>query len=88
MASEIVAQRVQGILTDANGKTHNVQLVLKVIEMHVNERTDPVQRALDRIEIASGAQGAPDGSCTLKFPFDGRQEEKKFRLQGGALLAG
>lgn len=87
MPSKIIVRRIRGVLTDAHGKSYNVHLVLKVIEIYVNERTVPVQHAVDRVELSAGGDEVPDGSFTLTFPFEGVKQQKKVRVESGTLLA-
>ena len=86
MASKIVAQRVRGVLTDANGKTYNVQFDLKLIAHNVDEEEKPVRHTLDSIALASSDQHLPDGIYALSY--DGGPPEKKYKVKGGELRAG
>ena len=67
------------------GHRHDVRLKLTVKELYSNESPRPVARAIERIELAS--KGVQDGSYTLRYAFDGKQEQTGVRVQHGMLLS-
>jgi hypothetical protein len=86
--SKTVIQHIRGELTDASGKTYNPQLDLTVKELHVDERTMPISRAIAETALSpmSGIV-VPDGSYTLTYIFDGKQQKERVRVVDGVLLA-
>lgn len=68
-------------------KAYKVRLKLTVKELMVHESPAPVARAVAHIELTPTA-GLEDGPYTLRYVFDGKQEEQPVRVQQGMLLAG
>lgn len=70
-----------------DGKPRDIKLKLTVKELTTDERFAPVVRAIARAELAS-ANGLEDGSYTLRYTFDGKQEVDFVRVKYGMLLSG
>jgi hypothetical protein len=78
-----IAMRIPAELIQA-GKTWDVQLDLEVAELWTNNTL--VDRAISRIALAPG-QTVQDGDFTVRYTFDGRQEEQPVRVKHGILLS-
>jgi hypothetical protein len=88
MSSSTVSEHARAELKDTSGKGYNVQLDLTVKEMHVNERTMPVHRAIAETSLSRmSGMVVPDGNYTLTYMFDGQLQTDKVRIVGGRLLA-
>jgi hypothetical protein len=84
-----VAEQAWGELLRGDKVIYNVKLDLIVKELMVDESPMPVDRAIARIALSrmSGIT-VEDGDYTLRFNFNGRQEEHSVRVEGGTLLSG
>lgn len=78
-------ERAIGELLGEKG-THRVNLKLTVMEAAAEGSKQPTERTIEDIEPATLC-GIPDGDYTLRFPFDGKQEEHPVRISFGYLLA-
>ena len=87
MVSNTVIEYVMGELSNASRK-YIVKLKLTVTEKMVNERPAPVARTVARHELTpmSGIV-IEDDNYTLRYDFDGQQQQHSVRTQGGTLLA-
>ena len=82
-------EQVWGELLRDGKVVYRVLLDLKVKELRVDESPMPIDRAIGRIALSrmSGIV-VENGDYTLRFPFDGGQEERPVRVEGGTLLSG
>lgn len=69
------------------GKARSVKLKLTVTELMANESSAPVARAIARYALVP-TSGLEDGPYTLRYVFDGKQQEDSVRVQYGMLLSG
>jgi hypothetical protein len=84
MPSKTVTQQVGGELTDANGKTYNVQLELTVKPLYVDERATPIRRVVEECTLLpTSGQVVPDGTYTLTYVFDGTPQKETVRVADG-----
>lgn len=89
MANKTVIEYVMAELVSDDGKrTYTPKLKLQVTEMFVNEKTDPVKRAVARHELSSmSGMVIEDGIYKLRYMFDGQQQESRVKIQGGKMFA-
>ena len=88
MASETKIEYVMGELVRDDGKTYHPKLKLTVKEMYVDEKAEPVARAVARNELTPmSGMVIEDGSYTLRYTFDGEQQEHAVRVESGTMLA-
>jgi hypothetical protein len=78
-------ERVSGELVGRE-KSFAVKLNLTVSEAPATGPNRAPERTIEDIEPATLA-GIPDGDYTLRFWFDGKQEEHPVRISFGYLLA-
>ena len=67
-------------------KAYDVKLRLTVKEMMVDELSTPVARAIARRDLMT--TNIADGRHTLRYFFDGKQEQHQVRMERGTMLAG
>lgn len=66
--------------------SHSVRLKLTVTEEWVSGSDQPVTRVLEDIEPLSLA-GIKDGTYTLQYSFNGKQEQQAVRISYGFMLS-
>lgn len=87
--SKTVFEQIWGELIRDGKTVQRVKLDLTVRELYVDERAEPIGRAIVRMSLsATSAREVEDGNYTLRFTFNGKQEEHAMRARGGTLLAG
>lgn len=79
-------EHVSGQLVGAT-TNHTVKLKLTIREVWVKGSDLPVARVLEDIKPLS-LSGIKDGIYTLKYPFNGKQEEQAVRIVYGFMLGG
>jgi hypothetical protein len=71
-----------GELVDEKGNTRPAQLRLTIKELWANESKMPVSRAVARVELIPDLD-TQDGNFTLRYTFDGKQDESRVRVSSG-----
>ena len=86
--TKTVVTQVWGTL-EGGGKTYNVKLNLTVKELWADESMTPLDRVVTRAELSpmSGV-AVQNGNYTLRYSFNGKQEEHAVRVEDGTLLSG
>ena len=89
MASKIKIEYVMGELIGEDGQQkYTPKLKLTIKEMYADESPAPVARAVAESEITPmSGMVIEDGIYTLRYTFDGKQQEHRIRIQGGTMLA-
>jgi len=90
MANKTVIEHVMGELVsnDNPKKKYTPKLKLRITEMYVDEKTEPVARAVARNELTPmSGMVIEDGNYTLRYTFDGQQQEHAVRIESGTMLA-
>ena len=90
MANKTVIEHVMGELVskDNPNKKYAPKLKLTITEMYVDEKAAPIARAVARNELTPmSGMVIEDGSYTLRYAFDGEQQEHAVRVESGTMLA-
>jgi hypothetical protein len=89
MSSKTKIEYVMAELVKEDGtKKYTPKLKLTVKETYADEKLEPVRRAVADNELTpmSGLV-IEDGVYTVRYFFNGQQQEHKVRIQGGVMLA-
>lgn len=73
---------------EGEGRRYNVRLDITVKELFSNESAQPVNRAIARMALSPTGERVQDGSYTLRYVFNGKQEQDSVRIHLGMLLSG
>jgi hypothetical protein len=85
-----VIEHVMGELVskDNPNKRYTPKLKLTITEMYADEKAEPIARAIARNELAPmSGMVIEDGNYTLRYTFDGQQQEHDVRVESGTMLA-
>jgi hypothetical protein len=83
----VVTKRVRGELI-REGKTYTVMLDLTIKQVQPDESETPINIIQREALTSVFGPVIEDGSYTLRYIFDGKQEEHRARVQGGTLISG
>jgi hypothetical protein len=89
-ASQTKIEHVFGELVSKTDpqKKYTRKLKLTITEMYVDEEREPVARTVARNELTPmSGKVIDDGEYTLRYTFDGEQQERSVRVENGTMLA-
>jgi hypothetical protein len=85
--AKIIFEQVAGELLRDGKTVHNVTLILTVNEISVDQRSTPVRRIIDTYKLSpASARAVRNGEYTVRFSFDGKQEQREVEVHGETLL--
>ena len=86
---KIISEQIWGELVREGGTPYNVKLDIKVKEVQPDESMTPIKRILLGIALSpASGKVVEDEVYPLRYTFDGKQTEKRYRIQGGKLYEG
>jgi hypothetical protein len=90
MPNKTVIEHVIGELVSKDNpkKKYTPKLKLTIREIMVDEKTEPVRREVYQNELTPmSGMVIEDGEYTLRYMFDGQQQEHAVRVESGTMLA-